>query len=98
MHGIADRRFTRLLVAGATALLFAQPAIASAQTPPPAKPNVGPSIEVGVRELAQTIQAEGVVETVRQATLGAQVAGRIVELAVKAGDTVEQKQTLLSVL
>ena len=94
MHRIADRRFARLLFAGATALLFAQPGIALAQTPPPATARVVTSIEVGVRELAQTIQAEGVVEAVRQATLGAQVAGRIVELAVKAGDTVRAGQVL----
>ena len=55
---------------------------------------VGPTFEVVLRELPQTIAAEGVVEAVRQATLGAQVAGRIVELAVKAGDPVRAGQVL----
>ncbi len=57
-------------------------------------PGVGATLEVAVRELPQTIAAEGVVEAVRQATLGAQVAGRIVELNVKAGDTVRAGQVL----
>ena len=41
-----------------------------------------------------TVAAEGVVEAVRQTTLGAQVAGRIVALDVKAGDTVRAGQVL----
>jgi RND family efflux transporter MFP subunit len=57
-------------------------------------PGVGATLEVAMRELPQTIAAEGVVEAVRQATLGAQVAGRIVELNVKAGDTVRAGQVL----
>jgi RND family efflux transporter MFP subunit len=59
-----------------------------------AAPGVGPALEVRVRELPQTIVVEGVVEAVRQATLGAQVAGRIVEFSVKAGDTVRAGQVL----
>ena len=55
---------------------------------------VGPLIEVAVREWPVTIVAEGVVEAVRQTTLGAQVAGRIVVLDVKAGDTVRAGQIL----
>jgi RND family efflux transporter MFP subunit len=47
-----------------------------------------------MRDLPQTIAAEGLVEAVRQATLGAQVAGRITELAVKAGDPVRAGQVL----
>ena len=59
-----------------------------------ALPGVGATLEVALRELPQTIAAEGVVEAVKQATLGAQVAGRIVELNVKAGDTVRAGQVL----
>ena len=55
---------------------------------------VGPTLEVVVRDFAQTFAAEGVVEAVKQTTLGAQVAGRIVELNVKAGDTVRAGQVL----
>ncbi len=55
---------------------------------------IGPVLEVAVRDLPQTIAAEGVVEAIKQTTLGAQVAGRIVELAVKAGDSVRAGQVL----
>lgn len=57
-------------------------------------PGVGTTLEVAVRELPQTVAAEGVVEAVKQSTLGAQVAGRIVELNVKAGDSVRAGQVL----
>jgi RND family efflux transporter MFP subunit len=56
--------------------------------------NVLPSLTVAVRDLPQTVTAEGLVEAVKQATLGAQVAGRIVELNVKAGDSVRAGQVL----
>ena len=75
-------------------------AMALALTPPaagqakPVPAGVGPTLEVAVREFPQTIAAEGVVEAVKQTTLGAQVAGRIVEFAVKAGDTVRARQVL----
>ncbi len=61
---------------------------------PPVAPDVGPTLEVVVRDFAQTLAAEGVVEAVKQTTLGAQVAGRIVALNVKAGDTVRAGQVL----
>jgi RND family efflux transporter MFP subunit len=76
----------------ASALVLASSAGAQATTAP--APAVGPTLEVAVRELPQTISAEGVVEAVNQATLGAQVAGRIVDLAVKAGDSVRRGQLL----
>ena len=67
----------------------------AAPTPDQAVPaGVGPTYEVVMRDLPQTIAAEGLVEAVRQATLGAQVAGRITELAVKAGDPVRAGQVL----
>ncbi len=43
---------------------------------------------------AAVISADGVVEAVRQTVLAAQVAGAIVELSVKAGDTVKAGQVL----
>jgi RND family efflux transporter MFP subunit len=55
---------------------------------------VGPVVTVAVRDVPQTVAAEGVVEAIRQATLGAQVAGRIVEFGVKAGDAVRAGQVL----
>ncbi len=55
---------------------------------------VGATLDVTVRELPRIIAAEGQVEAVRQTTLGAQVAGRIVALDVKAGDSVRAGQVL----
>jgi len=49
---------------------------------------------VDMREVDQTYAAEGVVEAVRQATVAAQVPGRIVELRVDAGQTVAKGQVL----
>ena len=46
------------------------------------------------REVADVISAEGVVEAVRQSTLAAQIAGQIVELKVKVGDSVQAGQVL----
>ena len=55
---------------------------------------IGPTLEVAVRELPRTIAAEGQVEAIRQTTLGAQIAGRIVALDVKTGDSVRAGQVL----
>jgi len=58
---------------------------------------VGPVLDVAVRDVPLTIAAEGVVEAIRQTTLGAQVAGRIVALDVKAGDVVRTGQVLVRI-
>lgn len=55
---------------------------------------IGPTVEVALRELPRTVAAEAVVEAIRQTTVGAQVAGRIVALDVKAGDAVRAGQVL----
>ena len=99
MTAATPRRVAAVGVAGtgsrwlvlATALALVSPAEAQKA---PVAPGVGPTLEVAVREFAQTLAAEGVVEAVKQATLGAQVAGRIVELTIKAGDTVRTGQVL----
>ena len=49
---------------------------------------------VGYRDVPDVISAEGVVEAVRQSTLAAQIAGQIVELRVKVGDSVKAGQVL----
>lgn len=49
---------------------------------------------VEMREVAQTWPAEGVVEAVRQATLAAQVSGRIIEVRADAGMVVAKGQML----
>jgi membrane fusion protein, multidrug efflux system len=48
-------------------------------------------------EVQRVAAAEGVVEAVRQSTLAAQVAGRIVALKVKAGDAVRAGQVLAQI-
>lgn len=52
---------------------------------------------VAYHQIANVVSAEGVVEAVRQSTIAAQVAGQIVELKVKAGDTVKAGQVLLRI-
>jgi len=49
------------------------------------------------RDLQRVAAAEGVVEAVRQSTLAAQVAGRVVSLKVKAGDAVSAGQVLAQI-
>jgi len=52
------------------------------------------TVEVVARELPQAFAAEGTVEAVKQATVGAQATGRVVELAVKVGDSVRAGQLI----
>lgn len=54
-------------------------------------------IAVGSAKTTQRASYDGVVEAVRQTTLSVQVAGAIVELAVKAGDSVKAGQVLMRV-
>jgi RND family efflux transporter MFP subunit len=86
------------------ALLVAALAVAAllAMTPAPAladKVGLAPpaSAVVEYRDLDRVAAAEGVVEAVRQSTLAAQVAGRIVTLNVKAGDSVRAGQVLAQI-
>ncbi len=46
------------------------------------------------REVPEVISADGVVEAVRQSTLASQIAGQIVELTVKVGDSVKPGQVV----
>jgi RND family efflux transporter MFP subunit len=94
-------RLSRIRDAGAGAIVLAGALVLSmhvvrleAQAPAAVPANVGPTLVVAAGDLPQTIAAEGVVEAVNQATLGAQVAGRIVELSVKTGDSVRVGQVL----
>jgi len=52
---------------------------------------------VEYRDVSRIATAEGVVEAVRQSTLAAQVAGRILALNVKAGDAVRAGQVLVQI-
>jgi RND family efflux transporter MFP subunit len=86
-------RFACVIAAPITAvvLLFASGALAA---PPKASPEGAATLVVAEREVPQTFAAEGVVEAVRQATIASQVQGRVLELPVKAGDTVRAGQVL----
>jgi RND family efflux transporter MFP subunit len=76
-----------LTIAAALALLALAPAANAAA-------DAGTTFAAAERDVPQAFAAEGVVEAVRQATVSAQVSGRIVELAVKAGDTVRAGQVI----
>jgi len=52
------------------------------------------TLRVASGEYAQGVEVEASIEAVRQATLAAQVAGRVVELSVTAGDTVRAGQVV----
>ena len=77
---------------GAIAAAFL--ALAACVGPSQAATAAPASIEVAVRELPQAFAAEATVEAVKQATVGAQATGRVIELAVKAGDTVRAGQAI----
>jgi len=62
-----------------------------------AQPAPPPGAVVAYRDIERVAVVEGVVEAVRQSTLAAQVAGRIVALPVKAGDTVNAGQVLVQI-
>jgi RND family efflux transporter MFP subunit len=52
---------------------------------------------VEYRKLDRVVAVEGVIEAIRQSTLSAQVAGRIVAVNVKAGDIVRAGQVLVQI-
>ena len=56
-----------------------------------------PGAVVTYRDIDRVAAAEGVVEAVRQSTLAAQIAGRIVALNVKAGDACKAGQVLVQI-
>ena len=62
-----------------------------------AQPVAPPGVVVAYRDIDRVAVVEGVVEAVRQSTLAAQVAGRIVALPVKAGDAVKAGQVLVQI-
>ena len=56
-----------------------------------------PTVRIESRVQATSLAAEASIEAVRQSTLAAQMPGRIVELAVDAGDRVRKGQVLLRI-
>ena len=77
--------FARVAARAAVLALAAAPLLATAQLA---------TAVAEVREVDQTYPAEGVVEAVKQSTLAAQIAGRIVELRADAGQAVAKGQVL----
>jgi RND family efflux transporter MFP subunit len=53
------------------------------------------TVEVGAATAPAELRVDGVVEAVRQATLSAQTAGRVAEVAVDVNDAVQQGQLLM---
>lgn len=71
---------------------------ARADEPSPAAPATPAATYVlAYRDVPNVVSAEGVVEAVRQSTLAAQIAGQIVELRVKVGDSVKAGQVLVRI-
>lgn len=56
-----------------------------------------PTVRVEVRDVAVTYPAESLVEATRQATIAAQVTGRITQVMVDAGDKVTRGQVLMRI-
>ena len=82
------------LAAGMAALLVA--ACGGHEPGPAAKAPAAalPAAAVELREVETTLSAEAVVEAVRQSTVAAQIAGRIVDLPFDVGDRVEKGQVI----
>ncbi|MBS1208904.1 MAG: Multidrug resistance protein MdtA [Proteobacteria bacterium] len=56
-----------------------------------------PVAEVSLRQVPKAYASDGVVQAVRQSQIAAQVSGRILQVAVKAGERVVAGQTLLRI-
>jgi RND family efflux transporter MFP subunit len=85
------------LLAAASVVLFSAamafaPAFAADAAVLPAAMHI-----VAYREVTEVISAEGVVEAVRQSTLAAQIAGQVVQVEVRVGDSVKAGQVLLRI-
>jgi RND family efflux transporter MFP subunit len=78
----------------ATHLFAAAALLGALQQAEAAAPGPVAQYEVAYRDVPDMISAEGVVEAVRQSTLAAQIAGQIVELRVRVGDSVKAGQVL----
>jgi RND family efflux transporter MFP subunit len=89
------RRFITVLGAGLSALLSAAVVAAPTEAPSPASAVTSAVIES--RIVSRTWGADATVEAVRQATLAAQVAGRVLEVKVDAGQAVKKGQVLLRI-
>ena len=102
MLALAHRapRFGVLLTAFLFAVLISgalAPQARAANPVPAAQAVSADAYILAYRDVPNVISAEGVVEAVRQSTLAAQIAGQIVELKVKVGDSVKAGQVLVRI-
>ncbi len=81
---ISPTRRAAVGVLAAVALLLAGPALAQA----------GASATVELREVDDVYAADAIIESVRQATVSAQISGQLTQLLVDAGDRVKRGQLL----
>jgi RND family efflux transporter MFP subunit len=81
----------------ALASLFAVVLATTLATPLLAAEPAPAAVKLQVREVALTYPAEGVVEAIRQATVAAQVAGRVIEVRADAGKAVKQGELLMRI-
>jgi len=74
---------------------------ACGEAPPPRAPAAPPpplaSAAVEMREVDLTVSAEALVEAVRQSTVSAQIAGRIVEIRFDVGDYVKKGEVIVRI-
>jgi RND family efflux transporter MFP subunit len=81
-----------------TFLLLAVVAGCGAESPPPNQASVAlKTATVEMREIELTYSAEAVVEAVRQSTVAAQIAGRIVEIRFDVGDYVKKGDVIVRI-
>ena len=81
-------------------LIVAALAAACGKEPPPAPlaaPPAPASAPVEMREVELSYSAEAVIEAVRQSTVSAQIAGRIVELRFDVGDYVKKGEVIVRI-
>lgn len=90
-------RFGMLAAAPLLAAVMLWSMVAHARAAGPVAAAPAAAYAVAYRDVPDVISAEGVVEAVRQSTLAAQIAGQIVELKVKVGDSVKAGQILLRI-
>jgi RND family efflux transporter MFP subunit len=88
---LAIRTFTATLALVLAACGGVEPPAGAAARPPVA------SAAVELREVELTLSAEATVEAVRQSTVSAQVAGRIVDIRFDVGDRVEKGEVIVRI-
>jgi len=87
----------RIAVGLSVALLLAACGKSPDSAPPAAAPVAVNTVVVELREVELTVSTEAVIEAVRQSTVAAQIAGRIVDIRFDVGDTVKQGEVIVRI-